>query len=136
MNSSENTQGEKLLTVQSNDIWIYLNTAEIPEIIENPVSILWKNKGVYGWIPAETVKYKLQQCLDQKANCPESNLPKLEFSWQQAHQLKQDVGKTLEGFVKRNIILTYLFLENTKYDGNNPLLKADISDLISVLEQN
>ena len=98
MNLSENTQKKKLLIVNCKNIELCLNVTEGSEIVKNPMPLLWKLDGLYGWVPIEVVKNEIAYRLQAYINA-RSNSFQLKFSWHQAYRLRQDVGETLEKLI-------------------------------------
>jgi len=95
MSLSENTQGKKLLIINCKNTRFFLNITKESEMIKNPVPILWNLEGLYGWVPVEIVKNATSHWTDfAKEN--EAYSGNIEFTWQQAYRLRQDVGRILE----------------------------------------
>lgn len=95
---------DKLLVIKTNKLEHCL-TFDIfeskPEIIKNPIPILWNFNGIYGWIPAEVIKNEVSVIDDIiKLDSCKTPIIQLKFNWQQAYRLRPDVGKMLEELAK------------------------------------
>jgi len=83
-----------------------------PEIVKNPVPVLWNHNGIYGWIPVEVIKNEISVVDDIiKLDSCKAPIIQLRFIWQQAHRLRPDVGKILEKQENRIAGLTELLNE-------------------------